>query len=74
MQELYLIMRELLEIEYNQQSLLCMIEMLGRQEESEEIARLTVSGIGYYLTALHKDLNCIIGRLDSYIAENAKKK
>ena len=76
MQELYGIMRELLEVEYNQKSLRCIMKMLEAaygQEEDQGKGSLIVSGIGYYLAILHKDLETVIGRLDSYIAETSKK-
>ena len=76
MQELYSIMRELLEVEYKQKSLHYIMKMLEKayvQEEERGENDLIVSGISYYLAALHKDLGIAICRLDSYIAENAKK-
>lgn len=77
MQELYAIMRKLLEVEYNQRSLRYMMEMLKvayGQEEDLGKESLIVSGIGYYLAILHRDLETAINRLDSYIAETAKNK
>ena len=76
MQELYSIMREMLEVEYNQKSLcyiLKMLEKMYEQEEEREESDLIVNGISFYLASLHKDLGIAIGRLDSYIAESAKK-
>ena len=75
MQELYSIMRELLEVEYNQESLRYIIKMLeaayGQEDQGKE--NLIVSGVGYYLAVFHRDLGTAINRLDSYIAETAKK-
>ena len=75
MQELYSIMRELLEVEYNQESLRYIIKMLeaayGQEDQGKE--NLIVSGVGYYLAVLHRDLGTAINRLDSYIAETTKK-
>ena len=75
MQELYSIMRELLEVEYNQESLRYIIKMLeaayGQEDQGKE--NLIVSGVGYYLAVSHRDLGTAINRLDSYIAETAKK-
>ena len=75
MQELYSIMRELLEVEYNQESLRYIIKMLeaayGQEDQGKE--NLIVSGVGYYLAVLHRDLGTAINRLDSYIAKTAKK-
>jgi len=76
MQELYSIMRELLEVEYNQKSLRYIMRMLEAaygQEEGWEKSSLIVNGVSYYLATLHRDLETAIGRLDSYIAETAKK-
>lgn len=75
MQELYTIMRELLEVEYHQKSLRYITKMLETaydQEGVDEKNSLAVSGINYYLTVLHRDLGDAISRLDNYIAENAK--
>lgn len=77
MQELYTIMRELLEVEYHQKSLRHITKMLeaacGQEGGENEEYSLVVDGINYYLAVLHHDLRDVIGRLDSYIAENAKK-
>ena len=76
MQELYSIMRELLEVEYNQNSLRYIIKILEKVYEQNaewKESDLIINGIGYYLETLHKDLGSAIGRLDSYIVENAKK-
>lgn len=73
MNELYAIMRELLEVEYNQKALLYMMEMLEKAYEREagEEPVLAVSGARYYLTVLHRDLEVTIGRLDAYVARQA---
>ena len=75
MKELYAIMRELMEVEYHQKSLLYIMEKLetaygGEEQETEGLA---VSGIRYYLGILHRDLGAVINRLDVYVAEQAKK-
>lgn len=75
MKELYAIMRELMEVEYNQKSLLYIMEKLetaygGEEQETEGLA---VSGIRYYLGILHRDLGAVINRLDVYVAEQEKK-
>ena len=75
MEELYSIMRDFLEVEYNQESLLCLLEAaetayIGeKQVETKLIANSTM----YYLKALQEELKVAINRMDSYIAENAKK-
>ena len=43
----------------------------GQEDQGKE--NLIVSGVGYYLAVLHRDLGTAINRLDSYIAETAKK-
>lgn len=75
MKELYLIMRELLEVEYNQKSLLYIMEMLetAYNEGERECSGLAVNGVRYYLAVLHKDLGTVINKLDIYMAEGAKK-
>lgn len=73
MKELYQIMRELLEVEYNQKSLQYVLEILekGYDDEREEEAMI-VNGIKYYLTALQTELRTAINRLDIYIAERKR--
>lgn len=75
MKELYSIMRELLEVEYNQKSLLYIMEMLerGYNGEGQEYTSLAVNGARYYLAVLHKDLGTAINKLDIYMAQGAKK-
>ena len=76
MEELYSIMRDLLEVEYNQESLLRLLRVAEaaysdeKQEETKYLANCTK----YYLKALQEELQRGINRLDSYIAEEAKKR
>lgn len=75
MKELYSIMRELLEVEYNQKSLLHIMEVLeaAYNEREQEPAGLAVNGARYYLAVLHKDLGTAINKLDIYMAKGTKK-
>ncbi len=76
MEELYSIMRDLLEVEYNQKSLFHIIKQMEincSAEQKEEI-QLIVNGTKYYLEALQMDLKKSINRMDKYIAETAKEK
>ena len=75
MKELYSIMRDFLEVEYNQESLLCLLKAgeAAYSDEKEVEAKLIVNCTRYYLKALQEDLKAAINRMDSYIAENAKK-
>ena len=75
MEELYSIMRDFLEVEYNQESLLCVLEMLEATTHSEKQveAKMIANSTKYYLKALQEELKAAINRMDSYIAENAKK-
>ena len=75
MEELYSIMRDFLEVEYNQKSLICLLktaESVYTGKEQVEV-KLTANSAKFYLQALQKELKAVINRLDSYIAENAKK-
>lgn len=75
MEELYSIMRDFLEVEYNQESLLCVlkaVEAAYTDREQDEVM-LIANSTKYYLQALQKELKAAINRLDSYIAENSKK-
>ena len=76
MKELYSIMRDLLEVEYNQKSLLYLMETLiaadsGEEQESENLA---VNGARYYLTVLQEDLGTVRNRLETSLAQEAGKK
>lgn len=75
MEELYSIMRDFLEVEYNQKSLLCLLRAAeaAYSGEKEENAKLIANSTKYYLQALQEELKAAINRMDSYIAENAKK-
>ena len=75
MEELYSIMRDFLEVEYNQESLVWLLKAaeaayIGKEQaEAKRIANCTK----YYLQALQEEIRVAINRLDSYIAGNAKK-
>ena len=75
MEELYSIMRELLEVEYNQKYLLHIIKQLEKNcgTEQKEEMQLIVNSTKYYLEALQIDLKKSINRMDKYIAETARK-
>lgn len=75
MEELYSIMRDFLEVEYNQESLLCLLRAAETtySSEKEAEAKLIANSAKYYLKALQGELKAAINRMDSYIAENAKK-
>lgn len=75
MEELYSIMRDFLEMEYNQESLLCLLRAAeaAYSGEKQEEAKLIANSAKYYLKALQEELKAAINRLDSYIAENTKK-
>lgn len=73
MDELYSIMRDFLEVEYNQESLLCLLkraEAACAEEGEQAEARLIANSAKYYLQALQEELKSVIGRLDAYIVEN----
>lgn len=75
MEELYSIMRDFLEVEYNQESLLCLLRAAEAAYTGKEQAeaKLIANSAKYYLQALQEEIKAAISRLDSYIAENAKK-
>ncbi len=75
MEELYSIMRDFLKVEYNQESLLCLLGAAEAAHSSEKQveAKLIANSTKYYLKALQEELKVAINRMDSYIAENAKK-
>lgn len=73
MQELYLIMRDLLEVEYDQKSLLCVLKRLevSYGDDTNE-TKWIVNSIRYYVEVLQRELREAINRLDVYAAEGAK--
>lgn len=75
MEELYSIMRDFLEVEYNQESLLCLLKAAEAAYTGEKQieAKLIANSTKYYLKSLQEELKAAINRIDSYIAENAKK-
>lgn len=75
MEELYSIMRDFLEVEYNQKSLLSILKVLeaAYSGEEQEEAKLITNSTKYYLEALQKELNAAINRLDTYMAEIRRK-
>ncbi|WP_101876507.1 hypothetical protein [Lachnoclostridium edouardi] len=76
MEELYSIMRDLLEVEYNQESLLRLLRAAeaAYSDKKQEEAKCLANCTKYYLRALQKELQTAISRLDSYIAEEVKKR
>ena len=75
MEEMYSIMRDFFEVEYNQESLLCLLKAAeaAYTGEKQVEAKLIANSTKYYLQALQGELEAAINRMDSYIAENAKK-
>ena len=75
MEELYSIMRDFLEVEYNQESFVCLLKAAEASctGENQVEAKLVANSAKVYLKGLQEDLKAAINRMDSYIAENAKK-
>lgn len=75
MEELYSIMRDFVEVEYNQESLLCLLKAAeaAYTGERQTEAKLIANSAKYYLKALQGELKAAINRMDSYIAESMKK-
>lgn len=78
MEELYLIMRDFLEVEYNQESLLYLLEAAeaaysGEKREAAEETKWIVNSVKFYSEALREELKIAIHRLDCYITEKAKQ-
>lgn len=74
MEELYLILRDLLEVEYDQEALLHILTVLERayNETQEKEAALVANAAGYYLKGLQSGLRTAISGIDDYLAKNAK--
>ncbi|MCI8788142.1 MAG: hypothetical protein HFH92_03360 [Lachnospiraceae bacterium] len=75
MEELYSIMRDFLEVEYNQESIVCLLKAAEATytAENQVETKLLANGVKVYIKGLQKDLKAAINRMDSYIAENARK-
>lgn len=75
MEKLYSIMRDFLEVEYNQESLICLLKAVEAAYTGEEQieAKLIANSARYYLTALQEELKAAINKIDSYIAEKDEK-
>ena len=75
MKELYSIMRSFLEVEYDQESLLCLLKAAEAAyiDENQVEARLIANSTKFYLRGLQEELKAAINKMDAYIAENAKK-
>lgn len=72
MEELYSIMRDFLEVEHNQESLLCLLKAVeATYREKNEDSKWIANSANYYLHALQGELREAINRLDSYIVEKA---
>ena len=72
MEKLYSILRDLMEVSYNQESLLHIFKVMQivyNQEQKQE-EELIVNNAKFYLQALQMELDGVISRLDNYIVEN----
>lgn len=64
-------MRDLLEVEYNQKSLLYILKELEASYGNEQGEKWITNSIKYYLETLQKELRGAISRLDAYVVERA---
>lgn len=76
MEKLYSIMRDFLEVEYNQESLLYVLETLeaAYSKKQEREAKLIINHTKGCLKALQEELKAAINRMDNYIAAAAGHK
>lgn len=72
MEKLYAIMRDLLEVEYNQRSFLYILNILENvfSTAGHTETALTVNATKYYLQNLQKELKAVINKMDQYLAES----
>ena len=73
MKELYLIMENLLTIEDNMKSLLCVLELLERGYEGQTESSSIVSVVKCYVGKLQTETRNSISKLDSYIVKKKQK-
>ncbi len=76
MKKLYSIMEALLEVEYNQRSLLYVLEVLDAaySEQEQEEVKLVINHTKGSLKALQEEMRAAIRKLDNYIAAAARHK
>lgn len=76
MEEWYSIMRDFMEVEYNQESLLCVLETLeaAYSEVQEREIKLIINHTKGCLKTLQRELSATISRMDSYIVVTAGHK
>ena len=74
MEELYLIMRDFLEVQYHQKSILCVLDTLEKAYSEEEQAeiKMTINVLKTYIKSLQEETKIAINRFDSYMAEVKK--
>lgn len=71
MEELYLIMRDFLEVQYHQNSILCVLDTLedAYSEEEQAKIKMTIHVLKTYMEFMHEETKMAISRFDAYIAE-----
>ena len=71
MEELYLIMRDFLEVQYHQKSILCVLNILedAYSEEEQAEMKMTIHVLKTYIESLQEETKKAINRFDTYIAE-----
>lgn len=76
MEELYLIMRNFLEVQYHQKSILCVLDTLEKaySEEEQPEMKMTINVLKTYIESLQEETKIAINRFDSYMSEKARKK
>lgn len=74
-EELYSIMRDLLEVEYHHKSLLCVLETLetAYSERQEEEIKMILNHTLRCVKGLQEEMKAAVGRMDQYIAESVLK-
>ena len=75
-EELYSIMRDLLQVEHDQESLICILRLAESAyvDEEQADAKLIVNGARFYLEASQEKLKMIINSMDLYIVGKVDKK
>ncbi|MDE6567372.1 MAG: hypothetical protein K2K70_06540 [Lachnospiraceae bacterium] len=71
MEELYLIMRDFLEVQYHQNSILCVLDTLedAYSEEEQAKIKMTIHVLKTYMEFMYEETKMAISRFDAYIAE-----
>lgn len=76
MEDLYLILRNFLEVQYHQKSILCILDILENaySEEDQPEIKMTIHVLKIYMEFLQEETKMAVKRFDSYLTGEQKEK